>query len=142
MWSVQFNPDVHRIHTIELTRHLQRELGRDDIFVYRHEETENWVVAVWLRPGLLFMELLLVRHPSDVTRDNIHFLKEWAAGKTATLKDFARQEAERQRQSDREWMDENREAAAQKRFLGNQQNEVQRTHPFWDQPGFARVGVD
>lgn len=138
MKGVKFNPAKHRIHDLELVRHLRRETGRNDLFLYRHEGTGNWAVAVWLgTPGLQFMELMLMDHPGDMTREMVYTLKEWSHRKARTLRDWAKDQAEKERDETRKWDEDMKEAGRVKRWLGDRQHsQVLRDHPDWDCPAF------
>lgn len=138
MQGVKFDPARHRVHELELVRHLRRETGRKDLFLYRHEGTGNWAIAVWLgTPGLQFMELMLMQHPGDMTREMVHTIKEWGQRKARTLKDWAREQDARDRDELRHWDEDMKEALEVKQFLKRQEHSaVKRDHPDWGCPAF------
>jgi len=138
MGVVDYQPARHELVELELGRFLRREMGRRDLFVYRHRVTGNWGVCVWVPGGTnkRFLELLLLRHPGDFTRENAETIRQWCHGKARTLKDWARDQAREERDSLLKWAEDSEESLRLKKWLGKRAPGVQKDHPDWNLPGF------
>lgn len=136
MLSCVFRPEDHLVVETEVVRFLRRHLRDDKFFLYRHRQRGTWVVAYWLKPGERMLELQMHLSPGCLTRDHVASLERWHKGKTQTPREAAKMMAEEERKGTRDWVDEMDEQRKVKRWLGDQQNHVQRTHPDWDLPGF------
>ena len=48
MQSLRFNPHKHHIVNLPLSHWLKREFPTHDLFIYRHEQTKNFIIAEWI----------------------------------------------------------------------------------------------
>lgn len=133
----QWNPAKHELREVDQARFLRERLKCPDIFIYFHKISKNWVVAYWVRKDKgWFAELKLFAQITDMNKDDVESLVQWREGKTLTGREWAEKLRAEERAMLREWGEENEELAAHKRHIGNHLNQVQRTNPEWDRPGF------
>lgn len=61
---LKFDPQRHELASIPFADHLQRRYPGENLFVYRHRLTEQYVIAKWTQPSARIMLELLVLGPS------------------------------------------------------------------------------
>lgn len=105
-----FDPAVHEVYEGALAKYVRSELREDDLFVYRHKGTGNWVIAIW-EPGSekrMFREIVNMG-PSLASADRrlLHELKYvWQGPPSGILKrleGMQRAEINRRREEDEEF---------------------------------------
>ena len=135
MYEVKFNQDVHRIHDIPFTAHLRRELDDPDLFTYRHQDTGNWMVAVWNLPrdrGRKFLELANLGKQPVGRRGIVEDLREMR--RETTIAKERRVRVRRHLQTDhtryhQSILDDQAQENDYKRSLRRSLNHVKREHP-------------
>lgn len=80
MLPVPFDPQVHRVHRIPCVNFLQKELHDPDLFALRHERTGNWVLASWVKPREILIELVVLGAAPVCTPQHVEKLRMMRTG--------------------------------------------------------------
>lgn len=112
MVPTKFNPKFHHVFKCDLSRWLKRKYKNPKLFVYRHKDTQNFVICEWLHEddGKLMDELLIVgKHPQMFSKAHVAKL-DWLLDGPAVDAHRVLHDQERGFQDQmQEWGDEDRD---------------------------------
>jgi len=133
-----YDPEKHRLLEHEIVRYLRRQTGIKNLILYRHQRTQNWVLAVWVRPRCLLVELMTFKNLRDFDRGRAQAILRWARGNSTRAKEIVRELRGRDLAELRAMEDEARESMNLKKYIARKLNS---DHPFWKHPGWmAHLG--
>lgn len=137
MWSVAYDPAVHRVHDIPFVHFLRREFKDPDLFTYRHERSGNWLVAFWNSPAdrrKRFIELAVLGKDPVGSKDVVEDIRSCVRG-TVECESRKRQLRQHLASDDHRHVmglieDQAKERELRK-FLRNRLNNVRRDNPYF-----------
>lgn len=125
-----YSPALHMRYEGPLYHYIRRELREDNLFVYFHRKTRNWIIAIWDdgKVGHQFREVICIGPSLEkADRHLVHELRYiWLGPPCNILKRL--KEGERQRIRDLEAEEAEYDDAA--RFLAKREGTFE-NNPYW-----------
>lgn len=106
MQMLHFDPKRHFLTPLEpLTSWLLREFPERSLFLYKHKQTNNFVIAEWIskEKGMVLEQYLVGEHPGKFDKEDAVELRRRLRNNT-TGKDFVRMAGDFERAMDEQAM--------------------------------------